>query len=348
MACSKLVAYGAAAACALGVHAASAAVVRVPSDFATIQEAVDAAAPGDHVQVGPGAYCGATITKRVVLRGFGHPVVTGCESGPVFTSGARVGFFLPGTAAGGNPASGTQIHGFVFDGRGVSNTNLNPIAFGIFGRFANDVYVANNHFLGTAQAVTNTAGDRWFIWSNRISNLTLFGCPGLCTGGDGIVIQSSGTALAGPGGPGAPLNRPEQNVVVGNTISGTPPNGFDIFGMAGILVFTADRTLVSHNQIAISDNPDAEAPAQGVLVSNTCCGNVTPALPGSRNTVVVFNDARRSQFGFVVEGSGGQNTEGLVLLHNRGSVTIEAPLPLMAAAEGPALFALPLMKQRYF
>ncbi len=348
MAYSKLLACGAAAAFVFGVRFASATVVRVPSDFATIQEAVDAAAPGDEIRVGPGAYCGATITKRVVLRGFGHPVVTGCETGPAFTSGARLGFFLPGTAAGGNPASGTTIQGFVFDGRDVSDTNLNPIAFGIFGRFANDVEVANNQFLGTVQAVTNTAGDRWFIWSNRISNLTLFGCPGLCTGGDGIVIQSAGGGLADPGGPGAPVNRPEQNVVVANAISGMPPDGFDIFGMAGILVFTADRTLVSHNQLAISDNPDAEAPAQGVLVTNTCCGNVTPALPGSRNTVVVFNDARRSQFGFVVEGSGGENTQGLVLLHNRGSVTIEAPLSLMAAAEGPALLAVPLTKQRYF
>lgn len=40
-------------------------VLRVPSDFSTIQAAVDAASPGDQIRVGPGEWCGATIDKQV-------------------------------------------------------------------------------------------------------------------------------------------------------------------------------------------------------------------------------------------------------------------------------------------
>ena len=85
---------------------ASAKVLRVPEKLATIQAAVDAARNGDEIRVSPGAYCGATIDKRVELVGVGHPRIIGCASGPVLGV-ARVGFYLPGPN-GKNPASGTQ------------------------------------------------------------------------------------------------------------------------------------------------------------------------------------------------------------------------------------------------
>jgi hypothetical protein len=87
-----------------------------------------------------------------------------------------------------NPASGTHIRGFVFDGQGVSNANLAPLSFGVFARFANDVRVERNRFVGTVQAITNTGGDRWRITHNRIEQLTLFDCTVRCSGGDGIII----------------------------------------------------------------------------------------------------------------------------------------------------------------
>jgi hypothetical protein len=78
-----------------------------------------------------------------------------------------------------------------------------------------------------------------------------------------------------------------------------------------------------------------------------CCGDFTPTLPGARNTVILFNDASRSEVGFLVEGSGGQNTQGLVLLHNRGSVVIEGTVQAESGlrALGPAVRA---PKQRFF
>jgi hypothetical protein len=301
---------------------AAAAVIHVPRDSATIQEAVDGAQPGDKILVAPGRHCGAVIGKPVQLLGLGHATIVGCETGPFLAGSVRIGFLLNGSA-GSSPASGTTIAGFTFDGRGVSNENLTPLAFGVLGRFASHVSVVHNRFLGTGQAITNTAGDYWLISQNSIEGLTVFDCPGLCTGGDGIVIQLARGSLAAPGGAASPANRPEGNAVLGNRISGSIPDGFDAFGMVGVMAFSADKTAILHNTVRLRDNPDAEAPGQGILVTNICCGEPTVFLPGSRWTWAAFNDVDQSEIGIVVEGSGGQNTEGLVVRHNRGSVVIE-------------------------
>lgn len=315
------------AAVLLATTLVQAATLRVPSQFPTIQAAVDAASDGDRIRVARGRYCGATLTKRVRLEGHGSPRIIGCASGPALANGARIGFYLPGVK-GLNPASGSRIRGFVFDGAGVGNANLEPLALGVFARFANDILVSRNLFHGTVQAITNTAGDRWLIKRNRIRKLTLFDCTRLCAGGDGIVIQLASGSLGAPGGNAAAINRPEDNVIVGNQIEGRVPDGFSVFSMAGILLLSADHTTVLSNTTKLRDNPAATAVGQGILVSNTCCGLPTSFLPGSRFTTLAYNDGRKSEVAIMVEGSGGTNTEGLFLLRNRGNVVIEGEEPL--------------------
>jgi hypothetical protein len=301
---------------------ANAALRHVPGHYPTIQAAIDAAHDGDAIRVSHGEYCGAVVTKRVALEGRGNPRIIGCDGSPTLTIGTRVGFLLPG-AQGVNPASGTTIQGFVFDGRGVSNANLAPLAFGVFARFAHDVEISHNRFLGTVQAITNTAGDRWRIAHNTISDLTLFDCTRLCTGGDGIVLGIASGSLAAPGGSAAAANRAEDNLIIHNRISGSAPDGFNRFSMAGILVLSADYTTILSNQLRLRDNPDADAVGQGILVTHTCCGLSSGFLRGSRHTTLAFNDGRKSEKAIVVEGSGGTNTAGLLLLKNRGTVEVE-------------------------
>jgi hypothetical protein len=305
--------------------AANAAVRRVPQVYPTIQGAIDASRAGDSIEVGPGHYCGATLDRTVHLIGHGQPVVVGCSDGPALSRGERIGFRLPGTG-GLNPASGSSIEGFVFDGRGLSQTNLNPLALGVFAQFADGVQVKRNTFLGTIQAVTNTAGDGWTIARNEIVDLTLFDCTGaLCEGGDAIVLAIAKDSLATAGGPTDPVNRPERNVVVDNRISGVIPDGFDVFSMVGIFVLAGDDTLIARNQIRLPDNPAADAAGEGILLSNSCCGE--PAIvPGTRNTAVLANDGSGSQFAVVVEGSGGANTTGLVLFGNSGTIEVEGTI----------------------
>lgn len=311
---------------------ANAATLRVPADYPTIQEAVDAAQDGDRIRVSKGRYCGATITKRLELVGRGGPRIIGCDTSPQVTTGLRAGFYLPGTK-GTNPASGSSIRGFRFDGRGVSNANLAPLSFGVFARFASDVQITNNRFDGTVQAITNTAGDRWLIKKNVVRRLTLLDCTSHCTGGDGIVIALARGAVAAPGGSAEPLNRPEDNVVIGNSIEGTPPDAFGVFSMVGVLLLSADHTTVLSNRLALRDNPNAAAVGQGVVVSNSCCGLPTSFLPGSRFATVAYNDGRRSEVAVVVEGTSGANTEGLFLSRNRGTVVIEGSEAVGVAAK---------------
>jgi hypothetical protein len=281
-----------------------------------IQGAIDASDDGDFIFVFPGDYCGATITAGVRLVGLGFPRIVGCPE-PAFSDGQRIGFLLDG-ADGESPATGTRISGFVFDGEGVSNENLEPIAYGVLARFASDVRVVGNVFLGTVQAVTNSAGDDWQILLNSVEGLTLFDCVGACGGGDAIVVQIARGGLEVPGGAANRINRPERNVVVANRISGAIPDEFDVFDMIGIFVMSADRTLVAANHIAIPENPTGAARGIGILVTNFCCGVPDHFLPGARNTAVILNDGRRSQFVLAVAGP--ENTQGLIVFGNRGAV----------------------------
>jgi hypothetical protein len=318
----------AAVACCLLAPAPAQARTRVrhvPGTYRTIQAAIDASNAGDVVDVAPGSYCGATVTTSVTLLGHGQATIVGCPESPTIADVLRAGFYLAG-ADGTSAASGTRIDGFTFDGLGIAEDDLDPLALGIFARFADGVRVENNVFEGTVQAITNTAGDGWVIAHNRIEALTLFDCEGtLCAGGDGIVIQLALDTVAAPGGPGAAVNRPEHNVVFDNQVSGALPDGFDVFSMAGVFVFAADDTLVDRNQVSIPDNPNADATGDAVLVSNVCCGE-PDVVPGARNTAVLFNDGRDSQFGLVVEGTGGANTGGLVQYGNSGPIMIEGNL----------------------
>jgi nitrous oxidase accessory protein NosD len=300
-------------------------VRHVPGAYRTIQAAIDAANAGDVVDVAPGSYCGATVTTPVTLVGHGQATIVGCPEGPTVSGVLRAGFYLPG-ADGTNAASGTRIDGFTFDGLGISEDDLDPLALGVFARFADDVRVEDNTFEGTVQAITDTAGDGWVIAGNRIHQLAVFDCTGtLCAGGDGIVIQIARDDVAAPGGPGAAVNRPQHNAVVANEVDGAIPDGFATFSLAGIFVMSADETLVTRNRVSIPDNPQAEATGVGVLVSDACCDE--PALtPGARNTVVTFDDGRDSQFGVVVEGTGGENTAGLVLFGDSGPLMVEGNL----------------------
>lgn len=295
---------------------AQARVRHVPDRYATIQAAVDAADPGDVIDVGAGQFCGATLDRPVDLRGHGHATIIGCADGPVLSNGVRAGFRLPG-ADGSSAASGTHIEGFTFDGRGVSAANLEPLGVAIIATFANDVRVERNRVLGTVQGITNTGGDRWVIVQNVIDGLGVFDCTGaLCGGGDGIVIQVSAAA---------PDSRPEGNLVAGNVVNGAIPDGFGVFSMVGVFVFAADGTVVTRNRLSIPDNPNANAVGQGVLVDNSCCGQ--PAVtPGARGTVVTFNDGRGSEIGVEIDGTGGENTGGLVLFGNLGPVVVEGAL----------------------
>jgi hypothetical protein len=315
----------AAGARAADAHGRQRNVIRVPQEAPTIQDAVDRAEADDLIAVAPGRFCGAIIDHEVHLVASWATTIVGCPELTI-SSGLRVGFLIEG-----NDASGTSIHGFHFDGRDVSDEDMEPLAFAIFGRNAHGVTVGANHVDGTVQAITNTGGDAWVILGNVIRDLTLFACRTRCGGGSAIVIQQRDFARG----------RDCDNVVIGNQITGALPDEFDVFDMVGVVVYGQDTPIVAANRFYLPDNPTAEARAIGVLVSDVCCGEPEP-FRTTRRARIIGNDGERSELVVVVDrdASGGrQNTRGAIILRNLGVSIINGVRSvltgLVAGAERP-------------
>jgi hypothetical protein len=307
--------------------AASAATLRVPQDYASIQDAVNAAQPGDRVRVGPGRWCGATISKPVRLDGCGLAVIAGCAAPTLDALPLRVGFFL---SAG---ASGTQVRGFVFDGFGVSNSNTAPLAFGVFSRGADDVAVEANVVFGTVQAVTNTGGSGWNVDRNAVFALTAFTCDGFCGGGSAIVFQQRNVAAPRAIGNGA----------AHDFIAGAIPDGLDEFAMAGVVLYGQDGATVAHNLLAIPHNPKAQGDGEGIEVSDRCCGDPTP-FDTSIDYILFRNDGRASQIAVRVtlDASGGTgNSQGAFIAKNRGVLDIDGQITVGLRRIAPSAEAAP-------
>jgi hypothetical protein len=306
--------------------AGAAHAVRVPQDQPTIQAAVDAARDGDRIVVGRGRFCGATLTRRVELQGTHGATIIGCAE-PVVGSGLRIGFFLPD-----GRASGSSIRGFRFDGTGISNQDLTPLALGVLARSADDVRVVENEFIGNVQAVTNTDGSGWWVLFNRIHRLTALTCDGLCTGGDAVVFQQRLELDV----------RPRGNVAAFNEIQGRIPDGLNEFSMVGVFLLGQDRALVLGNQLALPDNAQAVGEGVGILVTDQCCASVVVST--SIDWRVLFNDGRRSQVAVRVDpdAQGGRgNLEGAILFGNRGPVVVPPPAALRVNRLAPALVTRP-------
>ncbi len=316
---------------ALWAQRSFAATLTVPGDRATLQEAVAAAAPGDEIRLAAGRHCGAVVDKRLAIVGAAGATVIGCAGSPRLHGKLRIGLLLA-DASGRNPASGTTVSGLTFDGRGISNDALAPLAFGVYARFADDVVVSGNRFFGTTQAITNTAGRRWSITGNTVLGLTaLEDCARYCGGGSAIVVQDAGESVALPGGSLNPRNRPADNTVADNTVEVVGAPGFDLFARTGILVLGADRTVVFGNRLAVpgaggpdDGSRDDDVTGMGVLVDNARAGEPTVSSPGSRETTVEENDGRGSQRAVVVTGAAGVNGEALILERNQGTLLIES------------------------
>ena len=139
---------------------------RVPQDFGTIQLAVDNANAGDTIRIGPGKWCGASITKTLNLVGEGATSSWGAlpgSPGPVGDA-LRRGFFVNAAA------SGTSISHFIFDAS-VSLTPIEiPSRLASVQRSCNNVVVDSNRFLGGAAGI-QANGSGWLVIHNVLTAL---------------------------------------------------------------------------------------------------------------------------------------------------------------------------------
>lgn len=161
---------------------------KVPGNFATIQAAIDSSAvkDGDVIQVGPGYFAGALVTKAVTIQGVGNAVI---NNGPLHGSGMVMGFRMN---AG---SSGASILNLRFE---VDLAIMNGAAI-------NDVTISQCAFINSVQGVSNWRGSGWEITHNEFIDLRT-----RCGGGIGILV---GDYFLTPS--------VKENVVSHNKISGT-------------------------------------------------------------------------------------------------------------------------------
>lgn len=129
---------------------ASAATIRVPSEYRTIQAAIDHAKAGDTIQVAPGKYPGdLTLKENMALLGAGAEATT-----------------IAGTGAGSvvQGARGAVIEGFTITGSGKKGTIGVTMDAGISGNNA-PMTISNNRIIGN-----NTGIKLYYSPSNIINN----------------------------------------------------------------------------------------------------------------------------------------------------------------------------------
>ena len=256
--------------------------------YTTIQDAADAASPGDTIQVCTGTYAGAVVEKTLQFRATGNVVI---NDGPNSHPPLRAGFLFLGDGAG----SGSIITGFHFEGTPQDGyVDDGYLDFPIFSRGADNVTVDHNDISNSLQAVTNWGGSGWKIRFNDITNLwTLNG------GGIGILIGDN--HITG----GAVMN----NVVSFNKISGVlavlPGDGGGYCG-TGIVLYSDSRrgpaeddisgNRVTRNKVSLmSDTPGL---VDVVAIELTDTANSDPAVVFG-NTIG-FNDLRGTETGIAL------------------------------------------------
>ncbi len=150
------------------VHALSvpayAATLNVPTGFASIQSAIDAAGPGDEIVVAPGVYAEQInfLGKNITVRSSGGPAVT------TITGGGTAGPIV--SLVSGEPSS-SRLQGFT-----------------ITGGFVQDADGAGVRLIGASTAIQDCIID---------SNQTFGQCGGCQARGGGMSISGGSPTLSG-------------------------------------------------------------------------------------------------------------------------------------------------------
>ncbi len=248
---------------------------RIPSDFATIQQAIDSdlVVDGDRILVEAGFHDGAYVSKAVEIRGDGNAVISG---GPMHPAGLVMGFRMLAGSEGASISHLTfQVDLAIMNGAAVDG-----------------VTVSHCTFYNAIQAVSNWCGSDWEISHNLIEGLRSRN-----GGGIGVLIGDyAGGCVTG--------NTISYNTVRGvlavdpNDGGGYNGSGIVLFadfrwGAAGALEISGNR--VTHNSISlISDTPDVVGVAAFELTDSRDDPEADP-YPVLFDNAIAFNDFRGTE-----------------------------------------------------
>jgi len=291
----------------------------VPDDYPTIQEAVDAAQPGDVVLVkaAGGPYLEqVVISKDLTLRGMHNPVIQAPDHPEYFTvqeSGSTwepVVFAYGGTESGGaisgSETADISISGFIIDGNGrqpasPANRTAGILLRNVSGRDGISHNTVRNLGVGGRETIgIMVYGDsRLTIAGNTVSD---YERGGIGANGDGgahpapnVIIRGNHvTGTTGIGEAWAPngiqIGFGATGSIIGNTVEdnrwAASPGSGDF--ASGIIVFEADHVQVRENRVTNSDT--------GIDV-----GAWSWLLPSADHVLIAGNQVKNAFSGILLE-----------------------------------------------
>ena len=313
--------------------AESSDTLRVPDDYATIQAAVSAAAPGDLVLVGPGVYEEAVDveTEDLTIRGLDRNEVV-LEGGFTLENGMRV--LADGVAIENMTAQNFTTNGFFWTGvTGYRGSYLNAIRNGDYGVYAFDavkgqfdhIYAAGSPDAGfyIGQCYPCDA-----VVTDVVSEHNGLGYSGTNAGGNLVIVNSTwrnNRAGIVPNSGSYELCYPQRdativgNIVHDNNQPDTPAIDDALLAMGnGILLTGGNRDVIErnlvfdHERVGIGLVLYPEDEASDVVPPesewDTPCAETKDAPPDvpdpSALATVFWNSTGNRVVGNVVSGSG--------------------------------------------
>jgi hypothetical protein len=318
---------------------AMAGVMRVPEDFTTIQEAVDAAQPGDLILVAPGIYKESVTvtTDDIVIRGLDRNTVI-LEGDFTLDNGIRV-VGANHVAVENMTARNYRFNGFFWTGvDGYRGSYLTAIRNGDYGVYAFDsTNGLFEHSLGTGSP---DAG--FYIGQCNPCNAVLddvigehngLGYSGTNSSGNLTIMSSTfrfnRAGIVPNSGDGEKLAPQGQNVIVGNLVysnnsSTSPAINAAMLAMGnGVLVAGGNDNQILRNRVWDHD-----------IAGIAAVPNADKTFfPVSGNQVIgnVVEDSRRADLGLFADASARNCFEG-----NTFVTSMPARIELAAPCSGPA------------
>ena len=244
--------------------ASASATIRVPEDQPTIQDAVDAAAPGDLVLIAPGTYAESVDveTENLVIRGLDRNGVI-LDGGFELENGIRV--LADGVAVENMTAQNFTANGFFWTGvTGYRGSYLTAYRNGDYGVYSFDATKGQlEHIWASGSPDAGVYIGQCYpcdaVLDDVVSEYNGLGYSGTNSGGNllivnsifrynraGIVPNSGSYELCYPG---------RDNTIVGNVVYGnqqpdTPAIDVALLAMGnGILVAGSNRNVVARNLV---------------------------------------------------------------------------------------------------
>ena len=244
--------------------------------YNTIQDAINASAPGDTIRVCAGNYSGAIVDRVVNISGDNGAII---DSGPFSHPGVfRAAFQFNMAQLATRPGSGATIQGFTILGAtqftGVDDGMLD---FGVFSRGTDNVTVYRNSFSDLLQAVTDWNGTNWDISFNDIADPWT-----RCGGGIGILVGGFDGTTAVTG-----------NSIAHNDVHGTlqvSPTDCGGYSGTGIVLFSDHRfgrpgALTVTDTTVEKNDVDLASDTPGVVdvtdLELTVAGSTAPVITGN-------------------------------------------------------------------